>query len=363
MKELDINSPAPSEHIITSLEVVSGASIPALDYLKIFNADSWEDLTLELVSYWKTQYSRVMRCGAGGDMGRDVIAYQHDKPESWENFQCKHYDKRLGLSLALLEIGKILHYVYQGEFTLPLRYYFVAPQGVSNDLLRHLNDPNRIKAALINKWDKICKNKITSKHNDDITLDEKFLEFIQAIDFSMFDHIPPIKIIELHSNTIFHAQRFGVNVRKRSALPTPPEELAENEIVYTKELLRAFAEDKQTKILTASDLEEGTDYKFEYEGARKNFYAAEDLQKFSRDWLPENSYDELTDECFEAVSTTLRQKHENGYERYLATSSQAAAVNYTSHPLSPYIKTQDKKGMCHQLVNASRFKWIREGKK
>lgn len=174
MKELDVNSPAPVEHIITSLEVTSGAPIPALDYLKIFNADSWEDLTLELASFWKTQYSRIMRCGAGGDMGRDVIAYKHDKPESWENYQCKHYDKRLGLSLALLEIGKMLHYVHQGEFTLPRRYYFVAPQGVSNDLLKHLNDPERLKSVLIDKWDKICKSKITSKYNDDIALDGEF---------------------------------------------------------------------------------------------------------------------------------------------------------------------------------------------
>ncbi|MDY0206721.1 MAG: hypothetical protein RBR82_08855 [Pseudomonas sp.] len=360
MKELNVNAPVSSEHIITSIEVTSGAPIPALDYLKVFNADSWEDLTLELVSHWKTQYSRVMRCGAGGDMGRDVIAYRHDEPGSWENYQCKHYSKRLSLSLALLEIGKILYYVYQGEFTLPQRYYFVAPQGLSNDLLKHLNDPARLKNALIDKWASACKSKITSKNNDDIALDGEFLKFVQVIDFSIFDHIPPMKIIELHSNTVFHAQRFGINVRKRSRLPIPPEELTDNEIVYTKELLRAFANAEQKENLTVNDLEEGSDYKCEYEGARRNFYAAENLQKFSRDWLPDNSYAELTDECYEAVSGTLRQKHDNGYERYLATSSQAAAINYTSHPLSPYIKTQDKKGMCHQLVNTSLFKWVRE---
>jgi len=75
MNELEIKEIPESKHIVTSLEVTSGASVPALDYLKIFNADSWEDLTLELVSYWKTQYSRVLRCGAGGDMGCDVITY------------------------------------------------------------------------------------------------------------------------------------------------------------------------------------------------------------------------------------------------------------------------------------------------
>lgn len=363
MNEIEIKDIPESKHIVTALEVTSGAPIPALDCLKIFNADSWEDLTLELVSYWKTQYPRVVRCGAGGDMGRDVIAYRYDEPKDWENYQCKHYDKRLSLSLVLLEIGKILYYAHRGEFSLPKHYYFVAPQGVSNDLLKHLNDPARLKAALIEKWDKACKSKITSKHNDNIELSDELLEFVHAADFSVFDHIPPIKIIELHSNTVFHAQRFGINVRKRPQLPVPPENLADNEIRYTKELLKAFAEAEQVAAITIDDLSDGSDYQSEYEGARRNFYAAEDLQKFSRDWLPDNSYEELTDECFEAVSATVRKKHENGYERYLATSSQAATVNYVSHPLSPYIKTQDKKGMCHQLVNADKFKWVKEGKK
>jgi len=334
-----------------------------MDYLKIFNADSWEDLTLELVYYWKTQYSRVLRCGAGGDMGRDVIAYCHEEPANWENYQCKHYDKRLSLSLALLEIGKILYYAHRKEFTLPSQYYFVAPQGVSNDLLKHLNDSSKLKNALIDKWDKVCKSKITSKHNDNILLSGDFLKFVQTVDFSIFDHIPPIRIIELHSNTIYHAQRFGTNVRKRRQLPAPPEKITTNEIKYTEELLNAFADAEQIDSLTVDELSEGSDYKFEYEAARRNFYAADDLEKFSRDWLPENSYDELTDECFEAVSATVRQKHDNGYERYLATSSHATTMNYTSHPLSPYIKMQDKKGMCHQLVNGDKFKWIKEGKK
>ena len=68
MKEVEIIDVPERDHIVTSLEVTTGAPIPALDYLKVFNADSWADLTLELVSYWKSQYSRVLRCGTGGDM-------------------------------------------------------------------------------------------------------------------------------------------------------------------------------------------------------------------------------------------------------------------------------------------------------
>ena len=359
-KEIEISAPGSDGHILTSLEVASGAPVSQLDYLKLFNADSWEDLTLELVTHWKTQYSRIVRCGAGGDMGRDVIAYSHDDPSIWENFQCKHYSNKLNLAQGLLEIAKLFHYAHIGEFTIPAHYYFVAPQGMSNDFLKHLNDPARLKAQLISRWDKDCKSKITTKRGDDIELTNELLSFIENIDFGIFDHLPPIKIIELHSKTEYHAKRFGVQVKKRPRIEIPPKELCENEVVYTNELLNAFGDAQGISDFKASSLVIGSDYKEEYDSARRNFYAAEGLEKFSRDWLPENSYGDLVDECYEAVSATLRSEYKNAYIRYLATNTHATKVTYDSHPLNPYIKIQDKKGMCHQLVNSKRIKWVKE---
>ncbi|WP_215396303.1 ABC-three component system protein [Rheinheimera oceanensis] len=358
--EIEIAAPKSDEHILTSLEVSSGAPVSQLDYLKLFSADTWEDLTLELVTHWKTQYSRVVRCGAGGDKGRDVIAYSNKAPNLWENFQCKHYSNKLNLAQGLLEIAKVIHYAHLGEFTIPAHYYFVAPQGVSNDLLKHLNDPGRLKTQLLSRWDKDCKSKITTKRDDDIALTDELRAFIDTIDFSIFDHLPPIKIIELHSKTEFHAKRFGVQVKKRPRFESPPEVLSDNEVVYTNELLNAFADAEGVSEFKAASLVVGSDYKEEYDSARKNFYAAEGLEKFSRDWLPENSYDDLVEECYEAVSATVRSKYENGYVRYLETNAHATKITYDSHPLRPYIKIQDKKGMCHQLVNSSRIKWVKE---
>src|SRR5690606_5904683 len=129
--------------------------------------------------------------------------------------------------------------------------------------------------------------------------------------------LPPIQIIEIHSKTVYHSKRFGVVVQKRPRLELPPETISPKEIVYTTELLKAFADAENLEGLKASSLLLGSDYKEEYDSARKNFYAAEGLEKFSRDWLPSNSYNELIDECYEAVSSTVRREHENGYIRYL----------------------------------------------
>lgn len=358
-KETEIDPPKPNEHMLTSLEVSSGAPVSQLDYLRIFDASAWEDVTLELVAHWKTQYSRVVRCGAGGDMGRDVIAYSHDNPNLWESFQCKHYSNKLGLAQGLLEIGKLIHYAHIGEFTMPARYYFVAPQGVSNDFLKNLNDPSKLKSELIKRWDKDCKSKITTKKNDDIELTDELRHFISTIDFSIFDHLPPLKIIELHSKTEYHAKRFGVQVKKRPRIEPPPETLSENEVIYTNELLNAFADAEGLSEFKDSSLVVGSDYKEEYDSARKNFYAAEGLEKFSRDWLPDYAYGDLVDECYEAVSATVKSQHKNAYERYLETSAHATKITYDSHPLNPYIKIQDKKGLCHQLVNSRRIRWVK----
>lgn len=218
----------------------------------------------------------------------------------------------------------------------------------------------KLKDALKNRWDKDCKNKITSTQPLGIELDKDFVKFIDSVNFEIFDHIPPIKLIELHSLTPYHAQRFGTNIKKRPNFTKPPIKPVSNEIVYIKELLKAFSQASGEDVEVES-LSEDSDYKSEYISARKNFYAAEDLEKFSRDWLPSNSYGELIDECYESISSTVRSQFENGYQRYLATNTHVSSINYTSHPLSPYIKAQDKKGMCHQLVNLNRIKWVKNG--
>lgn len=360
MNEVDIAAPHSDINVLTALDVANGSPISPLERLKIFNSDDWEDVTLELVTHWKTQYSRVVRCGSGGDMGRDVIAYSHTDPSIWENFQCKHYKSKLSLAQGLVEIAKLFYYSQLGEFTLPTHYYFVAPQGISNDFLRHLNDPAKLKNALTSRWDKDCKNNITKKDGGAVELTGDLLHSIKSADFSIFDHLPPIKIIELHSLTHFNAKRFGGTMRRRPSIPEPPDNVSENEIIYINELLRAFADADGVKEILVSSLVSGDDYKEEYDSARKNFYAAEGLQKFSRDWLPDNCYEELIEECFEGVSPTIRSKFENGYARYLATNSQAVRIAYSSHPLNPYMKIQDKKGLCHQLVISRGVKWVKE---
>jgi hypothetical protein len=358
-KEVEIPPLVTDGMILTSNEIIHGESIPPLKRLEIFEAGSWEDFTLQLVHYWKSHYDRVVRCGGGGDMGRDVIAYSNEGPD-WENFQCKHYSVKLNVSQALQEIGKLLYFAHKGQFSVPKKYYFVAPLGVSTDLLNHLMDSSKLKVALIEKWDKCCKDKISSKRGDSKFLDNSLKEFIEAVDFSIFDHIPPMKIIQLHENTPYHSKVFGTALKRRPALESPPDAVKDYEAKYIEELFLAFG-DKEGVPLYREGIEEYPDYLDEFYRARKNFYAAEGLDKFSRDWLPDSCYEELLEECQESILPVIRSKYDDGYQRYLSALSQASLTPYSAHPLSQYIKVQDKKGMCHQLVNIDKVKWV--GKK
>ena len=50
--------------------------------------------------------------------------------------------------------------------------------------------------------------------------------------------------------------------------------------------------------------------------------------------------------------------HPNGYERMKATVAQASTIALTANPLVSVTKLQDRQGICHQLANEDRLKWV-----
>jgi len=350
-QEIEISPPKIPDDV-TSVDIITGYPVAPLDRLKIMDEDTWEEFTAELTYYWKTQYSSVVRCGGGGDKGRDVIAY--NPSGDWENFQCKHYSRQLSLNDALFEIGKLIYYANKGDYTLPKKYYFVTPLNVSSNLLSYLMNPERLKEPLFDRWNSVCRNKITRKETIEYSTLSSFVD--NNVDFSIFENIPTLKLIDLHGKTPYHSLRFGGVHKKRPKSPEPPKEIEIKEQVYLSLLFAAFSEYKKEKI-DISKLDSDKNLYDEFISARKNFYSADSLERFSRDWLPTGSYSELLDECYEAILSTLHKEYINGYMRYLEVSSQAARIDYPSHPLHYCLLVKDKKGFCHQLANIEKIKW------
>lgn len=357
--ETEIKKPTYSENEYTALDLSRGEVITPLKRLEGMEPDAWEKFTLELSEYLSKDYEKMTQCGGSGDLGRDILAYNKDG--KWENYQCKHYSNRLNVAQAITEIGKVIYYSYMQEYTLPSRYYFVTPKGSSSDLIKLFQDVTKIKEELFLRWDKSCKNSIKTKEIIELTDDlKKFIE--TKVEFKIFEEIPPLKLIQLHRNTKYHSITFGNYHKKRPLVQKAPEEIKDDEYEYIKEFLKALSEYKKYQV-TSINISSDSTLKKEFNSVRNNFYSAAALESFSRDYLPPSSFVDLKEQSYEAISPTIKQKHENGYDKFLKTSDSAITAPYDSHPLNPFIKIQDKKGLCHHLVNDGEFVWSENNEK
>ena len=84
------------------------------------------------------------------------------------------------------------------------------------------------------------------------------------------------------------------------------------------------------------------------------------LRNFSRDNLPDvgRHFESLQDEIFDGIIETVRSPHPSGFERVNKVLGVAQALQITSHPLLSQVRVGDRHGICHQLANEDRVKWV-----
>jgi hypothetical protein len=275
----------------------------------------------------------------------------------WDNYQCKHYDKALTPTTAWPEIGKILWYSFNDEYTPPRRYFFVAPHGTGTTLTAFLADPDKLKQELIANWDKHCRKAITSTR--EIPLEGAFLNYVEAFDFSIFGSKTALELVNDHRSTPYHAMRFGGGLPPRPTPASPPEGIADKESRYVAELLKAYAEHKGESVPHAEALKSWPKLKEHFGRQRVAFYHAESLRIYARESVPVGVFEDFQEEIFTGVIDTHNVEHPDGYQRVLAVTKAARELQITSNPLITQAKTQDRDGVCHQLANDSRLQWTK----
>ncbi len=338
--------------------VASGPPVHAVDRVGLFSADQWERFVYEWVDSLRQDYELVERCGGAGDMGRDIIATVKGDPVIWDNYQCKHYEKALTPSDVWVEFGKLAYYTLNGEYSCPRRYYFVAPKGVGTKLSNLLRKPDALRAALMANWNKECRTKITQ--TKPVECDVVMMKHIESLDFSIFRSMTPHRLIEGHAKTRWHVAKFGGGLPSRPEPAQPPGSPTDNEAVFIDALRRAYADHLKecvqsldARLVTREDLCE------HLHDARVEFYSAEGLRTFSRDTLPSGEFEKLQDEVHSGIKDDLRSDHTDGYRRVLAVVKTARALQLTSNPLSTRIHTRDRGGICHQLANDRKLRWVK----
>lgn len=337
--------------------VLAGPPIPAIDRIKLFSDKQWEDFVLEWADSLRDEYDRVDRCGGAGDMGRDVVATVKDGNGAWDNYQCKHYKDSLKPTDIWIELGKLAYYSRRGDYTYPRRYFFIAPQGAGTKLSNLLKKPEELRAGLIANWDAHCRSAITSTMVVD--LDVALKAHIKALDFSIFDATPPLRIIDGHAKTRWHVARFGGGLPPRPATAMPPNEPADTETTFVRELFHAYGDHLKRSVNVVGDLAQATELREHFGDARLEFYSAESLRTFSRDTLPPGEFEKLQDEVHSGISDEVRGDHADGYRRVIAVVKTARVLPLAGHALHGRMSVRDHGGICHQLANDGKVRWVK----
>jgi hypothetical protein len=232
----------------------------------------------------------------------------------------------------------------------------VAPQGAGNKLSRLLKDPSALKKDLVQNWDAHCLNSITSKGA--IPLDGSLKDHLDQLDFSIFDAIPPLRIIDAHAKTRWHVARFGGGLPARPPASLPPDTPTQEEMTYIRHLLDAYGSHLSRILAGLDDLTE-SELKEHLLDSRREFYSAESLRAFSRDTLPPGEFERLQDEVHSGIADEVRADHVNGYRRVLAVVRVARSLQLTAHALVSRLSVRDRGGICHQLANEDKVRWIK----
>lgn len=343
---------------VASAEMVAvGLPIPPIERIRIFSNGQWEDVVLEWADSLRDLYGTVERCGGSGDMGRDIIAFDKENPSIWDNYQCKHYKSALAPSDIWVELGKLVYYTFNNEYTYPRKYFFVAPQGAGTTLSNLLRDAGKLKTKLIENWDKHCKSGITSTAV--VELDATLRAYLDGLDFSIFEAVPPLRIIDQHAKTRWYATRFGGGLPARPKMVEPPATVATHEVTYVRRLLDAYSDRLKCVMSTVAALDAHDDVREHFNDARREFYSAEALRAFSRDTLPPGAFEELQNELHCGIKDEIRGEHSDGYRRVLSVVKTAKLLPITDHALKERLSIYDRGGICHQLANDGKVKWVK----
>lgn len=355
----DIAKPPVPATPVTAAQVSNGPVMPPQQRLMTYSPDEWEAFVEEWAYYCLAKnYQHVQRFSGSGDMGIDVAGFVDAKRLKgvWDNYQCKHYDHAIRPGDVWVEFGKIIWYSFSGEYTVPRRYYFVAPRGAGTSLSRLLANATKLRDDLIANWDKHVKDEITATQK--VPLDAPLRAYVDAFDFSIFDAKTALQLVDEHRATPVHTARFGGGLKPRPASDKPPETVAPAESRYVTQLLGAYGEHTGTPVADPSALSPAK-LKDHFRRQREAFYEAESLRVFARDSVPPGTFESLLDDIYGGVIDTHDASHPDGYEKVCAVTKAAREMQITANALITCTNPKDRDGICHQLVNEERLRWTR----
>jgi hypothetical protein len=319
-----------------------------------------DDTDLEMfVDQWmgsKTaNYFASERFSGTGDLGRDVVGYCTDKKlaGAWHNFQCKQLSQKLGEAAALLELGKIIAYSADGHYSLPSRFVFVAPHGVTRAVQNLLADPTKLKRRVIEKWDDWCAKQISQ--GKVILLSTALLAKMEQFDFSSVCAMDAAAMLKDSDIKPVLVRWFGEDPGAAPAAVVPAD-IQPAEETFISQLIAAYGEREGSVFSSAAPVLAHETYGEHLRLQRQRYFDAASFQRYYRDNTPHDYVQAVEDDVYHGVVDVYRRAHVDVLNKVDEVMSQAACVQ-PSGVLSKYARTTVKQGICHHLANEGKMPW------
>jgi hypothetical protein len=332
-----------------------GTPVSKIIRITNFSPEEWETFVEEWIGS-KSDYVKVRKLGGTGDMGLDVIGLTAEDgfASAWDNYQCKRFKTAIQPSHIWPEISKLIYYSFVHEYTVPRKYYFAAPLGAGTTVERLLSDHEKLKVKAKESWTRKISDEI------DAPLEGALLDYFDSFDFRIFSSKSPAEMVREHAQTPFHTVRFGGGLPYRPEPEEPPETPSTNESRYLQQLFSAYSEHLGAQVSNSRELELSVKPQLKNDLARQRerFYHAEALRNFSRDTVPDGTFERLQDEVYNGVVEVCDADHADGLVRMREVVSHASQIQVQANPLASVVEVQDRQGICHQLANDDRLLWV-----
>lgn len=331
-------------------------------YILTLRPPELEDLIKKWLARLKRNFVDFEQVSRSADMGRDAVGFRSAAryDGDWHNYQCKQLAKPLGTGMFLLELGKIFHYHCAGEFTMPTRYVFVAPNGGVGPVKKLINRPTTIGQYLIDHWDDYCLSGISESAPSPLT--EEIRLAIENYDFAKVQLWKASELVEQPHMRAVMSDFIDIDPGEAPTVNDEdvPKDAEVHEHAYIGQLVGVFSERRGTGFTCLADVTSDPEFGPQMTVARRRYLEHRAFGLHYRDSLLERHIQQIDKDVHDRVIDQYHQMSGGPkYDRLVKLMSEAAGA-IVSGPLGKHnrVTTGVKQGACHHFANTRKMPWI-----
>ena len=347
----------------SSAASVTGMPLNEHRQLLALHPDELEDLVKKWIARvfrGGGEYVGFERPTASADMGRDAVGFlsEHRYEGEWHNYQCKHLKAPIKLKDFTVELGKVFHYACAGEFTLPSRYIFVAPNAAVREVKKLIDLPSSIATHLLAKWDQYCLSGVSTTPTP---LTEEIRLAISTYNFARVELLKATELVELPDMRAVMSDVMDIDPGAAPVidLADVPSTVGLSERPYVDQLVKVFGSHRGCEFADHSELSADQTYGPRLVDERRRYLEHRAFRRHFRDNLPDRDIDAVDDDIRSGVEYHYHNMASAPlHERLTTVMGQAAAVE-VSGPLGRHrrVTTRVKQGACHHFANKGDLPW------